>query len=106
MLFLALLLALLIGLSLGLLGSDGTIGTSLAVIAVNCAGGFIGQLHDLAFDWRLTLNFLAAAVAGMFGGTMLAGRFSDSALRRGFAWCVLLLGAALVVANGTALAGL
>jgi hypothetical protein len=75
------------------------IGTSLAVIAVNCLGGFIGQLRYVDFDWRLTLGFLAAAVAGMFAGTALAGRLPSSALRRGFAWCVALLGAALIARN-------
>ena len=35
------------------------IGTSLAVIAVNCFGGLIGQLHYVSFDWWLTLGFLA-----------------------------------------------
>jgi uncharacterized membrane protein YfcA len=75
------------------------IGTSLAVIAVNCLGGFIGQLRYLDFNWPLTLGFLAAAVAGMFAGTALAGRLSTSTLRRGFAWCVLLLGAVLTAQN-------
>jgi uncharacterized membrane protein YfcA len=81
------------------------IGTSLAVIAVNCLGGFIGQLRYVDFDWRLTLGFLAAAVTGMFAGTTLAGRLATSTLRRGFAWCVLLLGVALVARNGIILMG-
>lgn len=81
------------------------IGTSLAVIAVNCVGGLIGQLHYVKLDWRLTLGFLAAAVAGMFAGTALTGWLSASTLRRGFAWCVLLLGVALVGGNGLALIG-
>ena len=75
------------------------IGTSLAVIAVNCLGGFIGQLRYIDFNWPLTLGFLAAAVVGMFAGTALAGRLSTSTLRRGFAWCVLLLGTALIGQN-------
>ena len=81
------------------------IGTSLAVIAVNCAGGLAGQLHYVQLDWPLTLGFLAAASAGMFAGTALTGRLSASTLRRGFAWCVLLLGAALVAWNGIAWVG-
>ncbi|HEX5399422.1 MAG TPA: sulfite exporter TauE/SafE family protein, partial [Verrucomicrobiae bacterium] len=79
------------------------IGTSLAVIAVNCVGGVAGQLRYIQFDWPLTLGFLAAAVAGMFAGTALTGRLSASTLRRGFAWCVLLLGLALVGWNGVML---
>ncbi len=79
------------------------IGTSMAVIAVNCLGGFIGQLRYVNLNWLLTLGFLAAAVAGMFAGTALTGWLSTSTLRRGFAWCVLLLGLALVGWNGMAL---
>ncbi len=81
------------------------IGTSLAIIAVNCLGGIIGQLHYVNLDWPLTLAFLVAAVAGMFAGTVLTGRLSAETLRRGFAWCVLLLGVALVGWNGLALVG-
>lgn len=79
------------------------IGTSLAIIAVNCAGGLAGQLRYVQLDWPVTLGFLAAATAGMFAGTALAGRLSAATLRRGFAWCVLLLGVALVGWNGLAL---
>lgn len=50
-------------------------------------------------DWWLTLGFLLAAMAGMFAGTALAKRLSAAVLRSGFAWCVGLLGVALVVRN-------
>ncbi|HEV2434863.1 MAG TPA: sulfite exporter TauE/SafE family protein [Verrucomicrobiae bacterium] len=82
------------------------IGTSLAIIAVNCLGGLIGQLRYVNLDWHLTLAFLAAAVAGMFAGTALTSRLSAATLRRGFAWCVLLLGAILVGWNGMGLIGM
>jgi uncharacterized membrane protein YfcA len=75
------------------------IGTSLAVIAVNCVGGLFGQLRFIDIDWLLTLLFLAIAVAGMFGGALLAGWLSAATLRPGFAWCVAFLGMALVVRN-------
>jgi uncharacterized protein len=81
------------------------IGTSLAIIAVNCFGGLIGQLRYLHFDWWLTLGFLFTAMAGLFAGTVLAKRLSATALRSGFAWCVVLLGMALVTWNGMALIG-
>ena len=75
------------------------IGTSLAIIAVNCIGGLIGQLRYVNFDWRLTLGFLLAAVVGMFAGAALAKQLSAAVLRRGFAWCVVLLGFVLVARN-------
>ncbi|MBI4662966.1 MAG: sulfite exporter TauE/SafE family protein [Verrucomicrobia bacterium] len=117
MLGLALALAVLIGLSLGLLGSGGSIITlpvlvyvaripapqavgMALVIVVNCFGGLTGQLRYVNFDWLLTLGFLLAALAGMFAGTELANRLSAAALRRGFAWCVVCLGFALIAGNG------
>ena len=75
------------------------IGTSLAVIAVNWFGGLIGQLHYVSLDWLLTLGFLQAAIVGMFAGSLLAKLLSAAVLRRGIAWCVVLLGFALVTGN-------
>lgn len=75
------------------------VGTSLAIIAVNCVGGLIGQLRYANFDWRLTLGFLLAAIAGMFAGAALANKLPAAALRRGFAWCVILLGLGLIAGN-------
>ena len=75
------------------------IGTSLAVIAVNCFGGLIGQMRYVSLDWRLTLGFLLAAMVGMFVGSALAKHLSSTVLRRGFAWCVVLLGFVLVARN-------
>ena len=81
------------------------VGTSLAVIAVNCLGGLASHLRYLDFNWPLTVGFLTAAVAGMFAGTAVEGRLAVTTLRRGFAWCVLLLGVALVTRNGMAVLG-
>ncbi len=75
------------------------IGTSLAVIAVNCFGGLIGQMHYVSFDWLLTVGFLVGAIVGMLAGSSLAKRLSAAVLRCGFAWGVVLLGVALVTRN-------
>lgn len=48
------------------------VGTPLAIIAVNCIGGLIGQLRYVNFDWRLTLGFLLMEMAGMGAGAALA----------------------------------
>lgn len=81
------------------------IGTSLAIIAVNCFGGLVGQLRYASFDWLLTAGFLAAAMAGMLAGNTLMGRLSGGALRRAFACCVVALGGVLVVLNLRLLSG-
>lgn len=81
------------------------IGTSLAVIAVNCLGGLIGQLRYLDFDRRLASGFLLAAMAGMLAGMLLAKRLTASSLQQGFAWCVVVMGGVLVARNLLLLAG-
>jgi hypothetical protein len=70
--------------------------TSLAIIAFNAAGGLAGQLRVAAFDWALTAAFLGSALIGMIGGSMMTTRISGVALRRGFAWAVIALGAAIL----------
>jgi hypothetical protein len=70
--------------------------TSLAIIAFNAAGGLAGQLRVAAFDWALTAAFLGSALIGMIGGSMMTMRMSGVALRRGFAWAVIGLGAAIL----------
>jgi uncharacterized protein len=75
------------------------IGTSLAVIAVNCFSGLLGQLRYVQFEWGLTLGFLAAAAIGMLGGLTLANRISSQSLRRVFAGSIIVLGVFLVIRN-------
>jgi uncharacterized membrane protein YfcA len=80
--------------------------TSLAIIAFNAAGGLAGQLRYVPFDWALTAAFLGFALAGMVSGSMLARRVSAEGLRRGFAWAVFALGAAILGFQAAARAGL
>jgi len=75
------------------------IGTSLAVIAVNCLSGLTSHLRYVNFDWPLTLAFLALSIVGMVVGTALANRLPSLHLRRSFALCVVLLGIALIGRN-------
>jgi uncharacterized membrane protein YfcA len=80
--------------------------TSLAIIAFNAAGGLAGQLSYAAFDWTLTLAFLAFALAGMAVGSRVASRVSAARLRQVFAWAVLTLGAAILLHQGLSRAGM
>ncbi|HXG32577.1 MAG TPA: sulfite exporter TauE/SafE family protein [Bryobacteraceae bacterium] len=74
-------------------------GTSLAVIALNCAAGFAGQWSHAPVDAPLTLAFLAMALLGLQAGLRLAGRFSDRGLRRAFAASVMVAGAVIGAEN-------
>jgi uncharacterized membrane protein YfcA len=69
------------------------VGTSLIIIAANSAVGFLGDiLYGLAVDWFLLLTLLFAALVGLFIGITLAKKVSDTNLKRGFAYFVLVMG--------------
>ena len=70
--------------------------TSLAIIAFNSLGGLAGQLRYADVNWAVTLAFLGFALVGMFGGTTIARNLSADSLRRGFAWAIIVLGAAIL----------
>ena len=59
------------------------VGTSLVVIALNCAGGFVARVSAAApIDWKLTLAFCVVAIAGSFLGARLVRHIPhESALR-------------------------
>lgn len=79
------------------------IGTSLFVIAVNCASGLLGHLSAGDADWRLTLMVAALAVTGALAGTALSHRFHPTHLRRIFAWFVVAVALFLIARNYNAL---
>ncbi|MEP6994063.1 MAG: sulfite exporter TauE/SafE family protein [Acidobacteriota bacterium] len=79
------------------------IGTSLFVIAVNCAAGLIGHLTVGDTDWTLTGLVSALAIAGALAGTALSRRFHPRGLRRVFAWFVVAVALFLIYRNYNAL---
>ncbi len=79
------------------------IGTSLFVIAINCAAGLAGHLQHNGFDVRLALMVIALAILGALIGTNLSHRTSPTSLKKGFAIFVFLVGIFLIVRNYHAL---
>jgi uncharacterized membrane protein YfcA len=79
------------------------VGTSLAVIAINSAAGFLGQLTANHLDWVLTLEFLASAAVGMWMGVALVKRVPSVVLHRTFAGVILLLGIFLIAKNAASM---
>lgn len=67
-------------------------GTSLLVIAINSAAGFVGHLSNDHFDLTLAALLAAVAVAGALLGERTARAVSLSALRRRFALLVIAVG--------------
>jgi uncharacterized membrane protein YfcA len=73
------------------------VGSSLAIIGLNSAAGLLGHLRYADVDWMLTLAFLAVALAGMWLGEKICTQISQQALRRLFAWFVIVV--AVIVAG-------
>ncbi|HEY3253724.1 MAG TPA: sulfite exporter TauE/SafE family protein [Polyangiaceae bacterium] len=74
------------------------VGTSLLVIAINSAAGFLGHLGGGGLDLALIAVLTAAAVSGALVGERIARHLSTSKLRRGFGLIVILVGVTVVLA--------
>jgi uncharacterized membrane protein YfcA len=61
------------------------VGTSLAIVAAKSYAGFAGYMGAVPIDWTLMGGFTAVTVLASFAGTRIAHRFSQNALKRGFA---------------------
>ena len=89
---------------LGGLEMRNAVATSLVVIALKSSVGFVKHLQvldslDLALDWQVVGLFVAAGVAGSYGGSILSTRIPQAALKRAFGVFLLVMGAAIVAQN-------
>jgi uncharacterized membrane protein YfcA len=75
------------------------VGTSLLVIAINSAAGFIGHLGGSRLDASLIAVLTAAAVAGALVGERLARHIASTKLRRAFGVVVLAIGLTVMLAG-------
>lgn len=75
------------------------VGTSLVVIAMNSAAGFLGHVGDGSIDWMVTLVFTSSGLLGTFSGMKLSQRLSSSKLQKAFAVFVIALAAFLLIDN-------
>jgi uncharacterized membrane protein YfcA len=75
------------------------VGTSLLVIAMNSASGFLGYLGQVAIPWGFLTLFTAMAVAAIFVGTYLVKFVSQEALKRGFAVFLVVMGIGILYQN-------
>lgn len=119
--FKALLAGLIVGLLTGFLGVGGgflvvpalvlfcglsmkdAIGTSLLIIAIDCAAGLLGHLHYWGFDIRVTMLMTVLAIDGTLIGTSLSHRVSPERLKKWFAMFVIAVAIFLMVKNYKAL---
>ncbi|MEU0579642.1 sulfite exporter TauE/SafE family protein [Streptomyces griseoincarnatus] len=109
-----LVLALLVGVSLGLLGGGGSIltvpllvyvagmgakeaiATSLFVVGVTSAVGMINHAHGGRVRWRTGVLFGAAGMAGAYTGGLVGGRIPDVVLLIAFAVMMIVTAAAML----------
>ncbi len=84
---------------LGGLSMRDAVGTSVLVIALKSTAGFVGYLGHVQIDWTLAGIMSGVAIVATLIGARLAGRLPQPALRRVFAIFVLVMGAAMVVAE-------
>jgi uncharacterized membrane protein YfcA len=71
------------------------VGTSLLVITMNTASGFLGYAGTVPVDWRLVIWFGGVAALGSIIGTRLSKRLPQRTLKQVFG--VLLIGVSLYV---------
>lgn len=79
------------------------IGTSLVIVAVNSAAGFLAHAGETALDVPVTVAFAAAAVAAALLAARLGERLDTERLRRWFARLVLAVAAVVLVQVGAGL---
>ena len=84
---------------LGGLTMKQAIGTSLVLIMLSCIAAVARYHGNAQFDWRAIVIFSALAFVGVAAGSRLVPHVSQQALRKGFAFLVLIVGA-LVLLRG------
>jgi uncharacterized membrane protein YfcA len=75
------------------------VGTSLLVIAMNCASGFAGYLGRVNIPWTFVASFTAVAAIGILVGTALARHVPQRALKQAFAVFLIVMGTFILVQN-------
>src|SRR5215204_259458 len=75
------------------------VGTSLLVIAMKSAAGFVGYLSQVQISWIYLGLFTAVAIAGSLGGTYLVRYVPQGALKKIFAVFLVVMGAFILYQN-------
>jgi uncharacterized protein len=84
---------------LGKIPMKQAVGTSLLVIAMKSATGFLGYLGQVEVPWGFMTLFTAIAVVGILGGTYLVQYVSQAALKRAFAVFLVVMGGFILYQN-------
>jgi hypothetical protein len=85
---------------LGGLDMRAAVGTSLVIITMKSATGFMGHMSHVSLDVPLLVVVTSASVAGTLFASRLASKMPEALLRRGFAWFVLAMAAFILHSEG------
>lgn len=72
------------------------VGTSLTVIAMNTAAGYLGYVGQVQLPWMLVLQFGAVAAVGIIAGSALVPRIPQAGLKKTFGVLLILLSALII----------
>jgi uncharacterized membrane protein YfcA len=75
------------------------VGTSVLVIAMNSASGFVGYLGKVEIQWGLLTLFTVLAIAGSFAGTYLVRFVPSDKLQTAFAVFLVLMAIFILYEN-------
>lgn len=86
---------------LGGIGMKEAVGTSLIVITMKSAAGFVGYLRQVEIPWGFVAGFTAVAIVGSFAGSWAVRFIPQRSLEKAFAVFLMLMGVVILVQNGT-----
>ena len=74
------------------------VGTSLVVISINCASGYIAHSPD-SVDWNLLLPFLVGSFTASLFAANFARRVNPKILSKMFAYLILVISSFIIISN-------
>lgn len=80
------------------------VGTSLLIIVLKSASGFLGYLAHVQVDYALVAIVSGMAIVGSFVGSRLATLVEPASLRRAFAGFVMVMACFILIREGTLVA--
>jgi len=84
---------------LGRVPMKAAVGTSLLVIALNSASGFLGQQGRALVPWGFVASFTGVAILGIIAGTALVQHIPTRRLKQGFALLLVVIGVLILWQN-------
>lgn len=87
---------------LGRVPMKSAVGTSLLVIAMNSASGYLGHRGQGDMPWGFVIRFTAVAILGILAGTVWVRHVPARQLKRAFALLLVVIGALILWQNHAA----